>query len=123
MYVGQLKQLLKCISEDGYGDWVVNMCDDDDDDYTINHIYVDYDGDLCLESTDAEWNTYDFTCDNVLSRLNKYPDDMYVYFLEEYEDESSYAYDIDDEWYIGTDGDGDDILNIDCYPCDDDDDW
>lgn len=123
MTVGELKQFLNNISESGYGDWIVNMCDDDDDDFIINHIYVDDDGDLCLESADGEWGTYDFTCDNVLNRINKYSDDMYIYFLEEYENESSYAYDIDDEWYIGTDDDGGYVLNIDCYPCDEDDDW
>lgn len=31
MNVGELKQLLESISEEDYGDWVVNMCDDDDD--------------------------------------------------------------------------------------------
>lgn len=120
MNIGELKELLQDICNSGYSDWKVFMCDDDDDDFTINHIYVDDDGDLCLESTDTEGDNYDFTCQTVLNRLNKYTDDMYVYFLEEYEDESTNAYDIDDNWYIGTDDDGYDVLNIDCYPCDDD---
>lgn len=119
MTVGELESLLRNICDDGYGDWVVYMCDDEDEDYTINHIYIDSDGDICLESTDAEDDTYDFTCDDMLNRLRKYSDDTYVYFLEEYEDESSNSYDIDDGWYIGTDYEGDEILNIDCFPMDD----
>lgn len=120
MTVAELKDILCDVNNDGYGDWSVFMCDDDDDDFTINHIYLDEDDDLCLESTDAEDNTYDFTCNDIIERLSEYSDDTYVYFREEYEDESWCDYNIDDNWYIGSDDDGYDILNIDCYPCDDD---
>ena len=115
MTVGELESLLRNICDDGYGDWIVYMCDDDDEDYSINHIYIDSDGDICMESTDAEDETHDFSCGEILNRLRKYSDDTYVYFIEVYEDESSNSYDIDDEWYIGTDYGGDDILNIDCF--------
>lgn len=120
MKVKALKKLLYLIRDAGYGDWVLMMCDDDNDDFSINHIYVDDDGDICLESTDAEEKTYDFTANNVLKRLKHYDNESYVYFLEEYEDGSSNAYDIDFHWYIGSDDYGDDVLNIDCSPCDDD---
>lgn len=93
------------------------FCDDDDDDYTVNHIYLDNDGDVCLESTDTEGDNYDFTANNVLNRLKHYENDKYVYFLEEYLDGSSNDYDIVFNWYIGYDEDGDSILNIDCKQC------
>lgn len=104
----------------GYGDWVLFMCDDDDDDFSVNHIYVDDDGDICLKST--EEGGYEFTANNVLNRLKHYDNESYVYFVEEYDDGSSNVYDIDFHWFIGANDDGDDILNIDCSPCDDEDD-
>ena len=122
MKVKALKKLLYLIRNAGYGDWTLFMCDDDDDDFSINHIYTDDDGDICLESTDMEVDNYEFTANNVLNRLRHYDNETYVYFLEEYEDGSSNAYDIDFNWYIGSDDDGDDILNIDCSPCEDDND-
>lgn len=118
MLVQTLRRLLHEICDEGYGDYVVYFCDDDDDTYTVNHMYSDDDHDICIESTDAEDETYDFTVKNILKRLRHYERDTYVYFREEYEDESSWNYDISYSWYIDDDGD----LNIDCYDNDDDDD-
>lgn len=120
MKIKALKKILHLISNAGYGDWILFMCDDDDDDYTINHIYRDDDGDICLKSTDMEGDNYDFTANNVLKRINKYNNEDYVYFLEEYWDGSWNTYDIKFNWYIGWDDSGDPILNIDCYDDDDD---
>lgn len=121
MKIGAIKKLLHIICNEGYGDWVLFFCDDDDDDYTVNHIYVDDEGDICLESTDMEGDdNYDFTAKNVLNRIKKYDNSTYVYFLEEYEDGSSTGYDIHFKWYIGTDDYGNDILNIDCSEMEDD---
>ncbi len=80
MKIGALKKLLHIICDEGYGDWVLYFCDDDDDDYTVNHIYVDDEDDICLKSTDMEGNNYDFTAQNVLSRIKKYDNSTYVYF-------------------------------------------
>ena len=119
MKIKALKKLLYNIRDNGYGDWIVYFCDDDDDDYTVNHIYVDNDGDICLESTDMEGDgNYDFTVNDILRRIRKYDNENYVYFLEEYEDGSSTGYDIKFNSYLGTDDWGNTILNIDCYPCD-----
>lgn len=57
----------------------------------------------------------EFTAEELLEELKEYDGATYVYFREEYEDGSWYDYEIDDNWYIGTDNDGEDILNIDCY--------
>lgn len=120
MTIKALRKLLHQICDNGYGDWIVNFCDDDDDDYTVNYIYTDNDGDICLESTDAYETDGSYTAKGILRKLKRYNGDKYVYFLEEYWDESSCAYDIVFNWYIGTDYYGDDILNIDCEEMDDD---
>lgn len=114
MKIKAFKKLLYLIRDAGYGDWTLFMCDDDDDDYTINHIYVDDDGDICLKSTDAEGDNYDFTANDVLRRIKKYDNEGYVYFLEEYWNGAYETYDIEFNWYIGLDYSGNDILNIDC---------
>ena len=75
MKIKALKKLLHTIIDEGYGDWKVYLCDDDDDDYTVNHIYLDDDGDICLQSTDTESETYDFTANNILNRLKKYDEE------------------------------------------------
>ena len=121
MKIKALKKLLHTIVENGYGEWVVYFCDDDEDDYTVNHIYIDNDGDICLQSTDTEGDNYDFTAQNVLSRIKRYDNEKYVYFQEEYYDGSSSEYDIEFHWYIGYDNYGNSILNIDCSEIDDDD--
>lgn len=115
MDVSDLIDILKDICKDRYGDWLVYFCDDDDDDYTVNSVYVDDDNDICIESTDYEDDMPEFTAEELLEELKEYDGDTYVYFREEYEDGSWYDYEIDDNWYIGTDNDGEDILNIDCY--------
>lgn len=114
MKVNALKKLLHTIIDDGYGDWKVFFCDDDNDDYTVNHIFLDDDGDVCLQSTDTEGDNYDFTVKDVLARLKRYNNEKIVYFQEEYWDGGSEDYDIEFNWYIGTDNYGDSILNIDC---------
>ena len=101
-------------------DWIVYFCDDDDDDYTVNHIYVDDDGDICLESTDMEGDNYDMTAEDILKKIEGFDNDEYVYFLEEYYDGSSTGYDIEFNWYIGHSVSGIEILNIDCSEMDDD---
>ena len=121
MKIKALKQLLHNICDRGYMDWIVYFCDDDDDDYTVNHIYVDDDGDICLESTDMEGDNYDMTAEDILKKIEGFDNDEYVYFLEEYYDGSSTGYDIEFNWYIGHSVSGIEILNIDCSEMDDDD--
>lgn len=114
MRIKALKKLLHIIIDEGYGDWIVWFCDDDNDDYSVNHIYIDDDGDVCLESTDQEGDNYDFTAQNILSRIKKYDNEEYVYFTEIYWDGSYNDYDIVFEWYIGYNDAGESVLNIDC---------
>lgn len=121
MKIKALKKLLYDICNSGYNDWIVYFCDDDDDDYSVNHIYVDDDGDICLESTDMEEDNYEFSPEDILNEIECYNDEDYVYFLEEYYDGSSTGYDIEFNWYIGHDDCGNEVLNIDCSEMDDDD--
>lgn len=114
MKIKALKKLLHTICDDGYGEWKLFLCDDDDDDYSVNHIFIDDDGDVCLQSTDTEGDNYDFTVEDILARLKRFDNDKYVYFQEEYWDGSSCYFDIEFNWYIGTSYYGDSILNIDC---------
>lgn len=120
MKVRTLKKLLYEICCNGYADWKPQFCDEEGDSYTVNHIYLDADGDVCIESTDMEEpENYDFTVANILHRLKHYNPNGYVYFLEEFEDGDTYACDISYNWYIDYDDDGDIILFIDCYGMDD----
>lgn len=66
MNVKTLKKMLKAICDDGYGNWEPHFCISSDEWYTINHIYVDNDGDVCLQSSDCEDDPYDFTAWNIL---------------------------------------------------------
>ena len=119
MDVRTLKELLYDICCEGYADWEPNFCDEEGDYYTVNHIYVDDDGDICIESTDMEGDdNYDFTVANILHRLKYYDPDSYVYFLEEDEDGDTYPCDITDNWYTDYDDDYDEELYIDCYGMD-----
>lgn len=120
MKVRTLKKLLYKICCEGYADWTPWFCDEEGDYYTVNHIYVDDDDDICIESTDMEGDeNYDFTVANILHRLKRYDCDSYVYFLEEFEDGDTYACDISGNWYTDYDEDGDELLYIDCYGMDD----
>jgi len=120
MKVRTLKKLLYKICCEGYAEWTPWFCDEEGDYYTVNHIYVDDDDDICIESTDMEGDgNYDFTVANILHRLKNYNPDSYVYFLEEFEDGDTYACDISGNWYTDYDEDGDELLYIDCYGMDD----
>lgn len=121
MKIKALKELLHDICDSGYQDWIVYFCDDDNDDYTVNHIYVDDDGNICLESTDMEGDNYDLTAEDIYNEIECYDNEDYVYFLEEYYDGSSTGYDIEFNWYVGHDDSGNEILNIDCSEMDDED--
>ena len=121
MNIKTLKKMLREICDDGYGNWVPRFYG-----YTINHIYIDDDGDICLQSSDCEDDPYDFTAWNILKRLNDYYPKSYVYFEEEYyddcDDECYDYYDIEYNWYIDTeeddDGDEYEYLYIDCCEMD-----
>lgn len=120
MKIKTLKKLLYKICCEGYAEWIPSFCDEEGDSYTVNHIYVDDDDDICIESTEMEGDgNYDFTVANILHRLKDYDPDSYVYFLEEFEDGDTYPCDISGNWYIDDDEDGDEILYIDCYGMDD----
>lgn len=120
MNIGTLKKLLKTICDKGYAEWEVCFCTPDGESYYINHIYVDENGNVCLQSTDYEETTYDFTVYNILKRLNNHYPKTYVYFEEEFEDGSRYSWDIMYKWYKDSFYDDkyeeevEDII-IDCY--------
>ena len=115
MKVKTLKKLLYWICSEGYADWTPWFCNEEGDSYTVNHIYVDSDGDICLESTDMENDTYDFTSANILGRQKHYNPESYVYFLEEDEDGDTYACNIKYYWYDSQDCNFDRKLYIDCH--------
>ncbi len=108
MNVDQLKaNLVQAICE-GYADYCVNFCDQDGDSMTIDSVYLDDDGDVCLESNEEDNN--DFSAQELLDELDHYSDKRYVYV---YDDDTDTSFDIDEEdddddydnlWYIGNDG-------------------
>ena len=108
MNVDQLKaNLVQAICE-GYADYCVNFCDQDGDSVTIDSVYLDDDGDVCLESNEEDNN--DFSAQELLDELDRYSDKRYVYV---YDDDTDTSFDIDEEdddddyynlWYIGDDG-------------------
>ena len=121
MKVDQLKaNLVQAICE-GYEDYEVHFCDQDGDSITIDKVYLDDDGDVCLESNEYDYN--EFTAQELLDELDRYSDKRYVYV---YNDDNYTSFDIDEEeddddyddlWYIGDDG----CLYIDTYYDEDED--
>lgn len=115
MNVDQLKANLVQAICDGYADYVVNFCDQDGDSVTIDTVYLDDDGDICLESNETDNN--DFSVQELLNELDRYSTDRYVYIYD-VEYDSNFDIDEDDEddsydhlWYIGND----DCFYIDTY--------
>lgn len=112
MNVDQLKANLTQAICEGYGNYIVNFCDQDGDYVTIDRVYLDNDGDVCLESN--EYDDNDFSAQELLDKLDHYSDNRYVYV---YDDDNETSFDIDEEdddddyddlWYIE-----DDCLYID----------
>lgn len=108
MNVDQLKANLTQAICEGYGNYIVNFCDQDGDSITIDCVYLDDDGDVCLESN--EYDDNDFSAQELLDKLDHYSDKRYVYV---YDDDNETSFDIDEEdddddyddlWYIGNDG-------------------
>ncbi len=127
MNVKTLKKMLKAICDDGYAEWIPRFCPPDGGNYSINHIYVDDDGDICLQSSDCEDDPHSFTAWQIYKRLNNHYPKSYVYFEEEYyddyDDECYDCYDIEYNWYIDTwydDDEDEDVeeLYIDCCEMD-----
>ena len=108
MKVDQLKaNLVQAICE-GYADYEVHFSDQDGDSITIDCVYLDDDGDVCLESN--EYDDNEFTAQELLDELDLFSDKRYVYV---YNDDNDLSFDIneedddddyDDLWYIGNDG-------------------
>lgn len=116
MNVDQLKANLTQAICEGYGNYIVNFCDQDGDSITIDCVYLDDDGDVCLESNEVD--NKDYTVQELIDILDRYRDSRYVYV---YDDDYDLDFDIDDEdedddenydhlWYIE-----DDCLYIDTY--------
>lgn len=115
MRIKALRYLLHVIIDEGYGDWKVYFCDNDNDDYTVDRIYKDCNGDVCLESNDLTYSQ-DYTANQILSLIKEFDREDYVYFKEVYEDGDENDYYIISNWYIGDDQEyeGYSVLNIDC---------
>ena len=74
----------------------------------VDRVYLDNDGDVCLESN--EYDDNDFSAQELLDELDRYSDKRYVYV---YNDDIDTSFDIDEEdddddyddlWYIGNGG-------------------
>ncbi len=68
--IEQLKANLAQAICDGYADYVVNFCDQDGDSVTIDCVYLDEDGDVCLESNETDDNN--FLVQELLDELDRY---------------------------------------------------
>lgn len=88
---------------------------DEDGPYTVNRIYQDEDGDVCVESNEEDEDEY--TVDQIGTEVSAFPEDTYVYFKVVDEDGDEENYDFTDEWEI--DDDGDTLVEL----CDNDDDY
>ena len=89
--------------------------DDEDGPYTVNQIYLDDDGDVCLESNEEGEDEYDV--DQIVTEVSAFDEDTYVYFKVVDEDGNEECYDISDEWEVDDDGD----TMVELYDDDDDD--
>lgn len=113
MKVRKLKFYLEDIQEEGYGSYVLYFSDQDENYYTVDSIFFDEDGDLCLQSSDD----FEMTVDDLLDNLSDVDDDTYVYFEHLCWDDSSLTCDIEGGWYI--DDLDDPIMDV-CYHDEDD---
>lgn len=115
MKIGTLKDYLKDIINDGYGNYTLNFSDQDGDYYCISDIYTDDDDDVYLNSDGCG----EMTAQDILDELNSqcYCNRTYIYVYDEDEDLN---FDIEGGWYI--DDDDDLVLDVNYSYCDDDDD-
>ena len=72
MNVDQLKANLTQAICEGYGNYIVNFCDQDGDSITIDCVYLDDDGDVCLESNEVD--NKDYTVQELIDILDRYRD-------------------------------------------------
>lgn len=105
MKIRKLKSYLEDIQEDGYGCYTLNFSDQDEDYYTVNQVFVDDDGDICLHSDSG----YEMSVDEIVDAISDYDEDDYVYF--EHEDwDNDLICDIEGGLY--TDDDGDLVMDV-----------
>ena len=108
MKIRKLRYYLEGIQEDNYGCYVLNLSDQDQDYYTVNEVYVDDDGDICLSSDCG----YEMTVDDIMEAISEYDDDDYVYFEHIDWDNGNLICDIEGGWYTD---DGNDVVMDVCY--------
>lgn len=95
MLVGQLKQILKQAIANGYGNYYVILWKDDENNFTIDDVFEDSEHDVCLLSDDNAEEDTEFYAEKLLSELNQYQDDKYVYTaacLEGHQDNNEFDY-------------------------------
>lgn len=113
MKIKRLRMWLEDIQEEGYGSAVLYFSDQDEDCYTVNYVYIDDDGDVCLQSFGGD----DLTVDELLDQISDCGNNTYVYFERQYWDDSPLICDIEGDWY--TDDYGDVVMDV-VYHDDDD---
>lgn len=115
MKLRKLKYYLKGMYSEGIENMIVYFSDQDSDYYTITDIYMDEDGDVCLEAGEG----YDHSQSDIFNELRGLPGDAYVYV---YDPDNDIFFDIEGGWYY--DDDSDPVMDIVyTYDDDDDDDW
>lgn len=108
MKVRKLRFYLEDIIEEGYGSYTLNFSDQDANFYTVNSVFFDNDGNLCLQSSCG----FEMTAKNLLDHLSGIDDNTYVYFEHLYWDNSNLICDIEGGWYID---DEEDLIMDVCY--------
>ena len=88
--------------------------DDEDGPYSVNRIYLDDDGDVCLESNEEDEDEYDV--DQIGTEVSAFDEDAYVYFKIVDEDGDEVCYEISDDWELDDDGN----TSVDWYDDDED---
>ncbi len=108
MKIRKLRYYLEGILEDNYGDYTLYLSDQDEDYYTVNEVYLDDDGDVCLHSDCG----YEMTVYDLMEAISGYDDNDYVYFEHVDWYNGNLICDIEGGWY--TDDDDDVVMDV-CY--------
>lgn len=111
MNVRILKRILFEICRDGFVRDVIYFCDEDDDCYSVNSIYKDSIGEVCLNCSDGD---HEYTASQILHKLKKFDPNARAYVLY-YENYEAYTNEISGHWYTEENEYGFHDAYIDCY--------
>ncbi|MCQ2243591.1 MAG: hypothetical protein MJZ32_04970 [Bacteroidaceae bacterium] len=104
MKVKRLLYWLYDIQENGPINCELSFSDQDCDCYTVDEIYVDEDGDVCLHS-EADYCCGDLWVEDIIEQLEQFDEDSYVYFEHMDYDDDITTFDIEGGWYLDDDSD------------------